>query len=135
MIQDTPEGSGSRRVFRNAFGVAAARRAGQECHRPLTKTHARKTHARKRKWDVYGDDAGGSWEEPSPLVRACKEGLFAQVQGWLEGCEGRELAAKLAVAHKVRKIHKSAQKLGQPQPFVAALPLERMGQLTPFGPT
>ena len=107
MIEDTPEGSESRQVFRNALDVVEARRAGQECHRPLARAAAQnfarkksKKSFGKRKWDVYDDDAEGSWEEPSPLVRACKEGHFAQVQSWLDGCEGRELAAKLAAAHK-----------------------------------
>ena len=112
MIEDAPEGSESRQVFRNALDVVEARRAGQECHRPLARAAAQnfarkksKKSFGKRKWGDYyddddDDDAEGSWEEPSPLVRACKEGRFAQVQSWLDGCEGRELAAKLAAAHK-----------------------------------
>ena len=41
----------------------------------------------------------------------------------------------LGAAQVSEKDNKSAQKLGQPQPFIAVLPQECMGQLVSFGPT
>jgi hypothetical protein len=67
---------------------------------------------------------------------ACADALGAYECSCAGGFAGDECEDTLTAAEtQVGKGAVSAQKLGQPRPFLAVFPREGTGQLAPFGPT